>query len=99
MKSAPSTDGSAKEEAIKKLKEALPYVLLGIREVKTDYPEAHAAVIIAAQNPDGGGKMILTVNEPEELFNNIALALDITITEDDEMNAKAAQFLSKWGLK
>lgn len=88
----------SKEEAIKKLKEALPYVLCGIREVKTDYPDAKPAVFIAAQNSDGGGKMILVVNEPEELFSNIALALDIIVTENDEMKAKAQQFLSKWGL-
>ena len=87
-----------KEEAITKLREALPYVLCGIRSVKTDYPDARAAVIIAAQNPDGGGKMILTVNEPEELFDSIALALDITVTDDDAMKHKAAQFVSKWGL-
>lgn len=87
-----------KEEAIRKLKEALPYILAGLKQIKTDYPNAKPAVGIAAQNPDGGGTMILTINEPEELFNNIALALDITLTPEDELKANAAQFLSKFGL-
>lgn len=86
-----------KEEAIKKLKEALPYVLYAIKQVKTDHPDAKPAVIIAAQNRDGGGQMILTINEPEELFESIALALDITLTPEDEIKATAAKFLSRFG--
>ena len=96
--SAPTLDGT-KEGALKRLKEALPYILCGIKEVRTDYPNAKPALILAAQNPDGGGQMVLTVNEPEELFSAIALVLDINITHDDEMKSKAAQFLTKFGLR
>ena len=92
---------TAKEDALKRLKEALPYILCGIKEIKTGavYPNTKPALILVAQRPDGGGQMVLTVNEPEELFSAIALVLDINITQDDEMKAKAAKFLTKFGLK
>lgn len=93
-----SLEGNAKDAALERLREALPHILLGIKEVRASHPTAKPALIVAAQNSDGSGKMILTVNDPEDLFNDIALALGINVTAADELKAKAAKFVSRFGL-
>lgn len=89
---------STKEEAIQRLKQTLPLIFIALQEANET---GKGVLAIAAQNPDGGGKMEMTINEPEDLLKDLALALEIPYepTEEQLMMYRARALLAKWGAK
>ena len=84
--------------AIEKLQRALPHILCGFKEASEQGKPAFA---IAAHYPDGGGKLMLTIDEPEEFLRDICEIAGIPFepTETQYNEYKVDQFLSKFGLR
>ena len=81
---------------IEKLKQALPHLLCGFKEAAE---HGKPIFVIASQFPDGGGKMMLTLDEPEEFLRDICEIAGIAFEPTDEAmtDYSARKFLSQFG--
>lgn len=87
---------STKDEAIERLKRALPSLMIGLREAGT---KGKPIFTIASQKEDGSGTMILEIKDPEGLLKDIGELVGFTgITKEDSLEFSANQFLAKFGL-
>ena len=79
-----------------KLKIVLPHLLLALAEAKK---EGHPIFTIAAKHKDGGGKLLLELNEAEEFLQDLAkvVGVELVPTQEQERDFKAFKFLSKFG--
>lgn len=83
-------------EAAEKLKKALPHLLCGFQEAKQT---GKAVIVIASQNLDGGGQMLLTLDEPEEFLRDVCEVAGIPFepTKEDLNEYQAYKFMSRFG--
>jgi hypothetical protein len=84
-----------KQEAIENLRQALPHILHSFEDVEKEVPGAKAVLHVAAQRPDGSGQHLLSIEEPKELLQAIALALDIELTDETRNEHEAQKFLHR----
>jgi hypothetical protein len=86
-----------KQQIIENLQAALPHILHGLNEAEK---QGTPVLVIAAQNKDGGGQMLLTINDAKELIEDIAILADIPLqlSKEQTMEFKARSFLAKFGL-
>jgi hypothetical protein len=88
----PTTPAQA---AAERLRQAFPHILAGLEEAAED--GATPVLAIAAQNPDGSGKMILTIDSPRELLDDIVLALGLPpLSEEQRIDYRASKFISQF---
>lgn len=84
-----------KETAKERLAIALPHLFAAFQEAKEN---GLPTLAIAARQPDGGGKMYMTLNDPEDFLRDIAEVAGVAfeLTAAQKLECKAAQFMSKF---
>ena len=81
-------------EAKERVAAVLPHLLCALEEAASGGKKA--IITISAQNTDGSGKMILTMNDPLEFVRDIAdvAAVSTDITDEARSEYKAHRFFS-----
>jgi len=84
-------------EAKQRLEQALPYIFESFQKAGK---EGNPVLFVASQDPTGGGKMLASINDPEQLLKDIAVVIGISYEVSDEQRNKgdAGRFLAKFGL-
>ena len=84
-----------KETAKERLAIALPHLFAAFQEAKEN---GLPTLAIAARQPDGGGKMYMTLNDPEDFLRDIAEVAGVAfeLTDAQTSQYKVAQILSKF---
>ena len=83
-----------KETARDRLAIVLPHLFAAFQEAKEN---GLPTLAVAARGKDGGGKMYLTLDDPEIFLRDMA-KVPFELTEKQAMEYKAAKFLSKFNL-
>ena len=79
-----------KEQAIEKLRDALPYFRKAVADAKK---QGNVQLGVMATNPDGSGQVLMRFDS-EDFFEDLALVLDLgPQTEEDDRKASALAFL------
>lgn len=85
-----------REEAVERMKQALPYFRHAISEAAKS---GDVKLGVLSYAPDGSGQIISSF-ECAEFFEDIALIIGAAPqTEEDTLQAKAVQFLQKFGIR
>jgi hypothetical protein len=95
MKNMENEKSTEPATAIERLRIALPYIFAGFEEAKGS---GIPTLMIAARQKMGGGKMIITINDPEDLLRDIAevAGISLELAKEQKLNYKAQKFLSSF---
>ena len=88
-------ENEIQETAKERLAIALPHIFAAFQDAKAN---GLPTLAIAARQPDGGGKMYMTLDDPEDFLRDIAevsgVAFELTDLQKSEYGA--AKFMSRW---